>query len=519
MNDSETTNQSQSASNQQTPVSFAFDEQKQPLSLLTLQWLKRSYLLLVALLCLLLALYWVLFYLPTSDLIPAQQAIHTQPSQPTGALPAKRIEQSPWQDAQQAKLRRQAQDILSVILTQQTKLEAMGVTKWANLEYLEAINKAHAGDEHYQQQQFSIAIDTYQQVLTLFTAIEASSDEHFTRYLAAGEQALAQNNASLAKQKLTVALQINPNHQAATQAYDRSLVLDQVNTLINQGKVLVSEQKLIEAKTQFSKAIALDSHSQAAREQLQSTDLAITQRDFSAEMSKGYKQMHQHRYHTAIKHFKQAKQLYATSANGVEQRTMAQQAITQSSNLLTQGRIDTFIAQAKVLEQQEAWQLVIEQYQQALSLDSSLITAKVGQLSAQARLQQQKQLNQIINKPLRLNNERIYQQSLSHYQQALKTLQPGPKLAEQLVQVKYTLTQAKTPVSVKIDSDNYTDVTLYKVGNLGNFSTKTLTLTPGLYTIVGSRDGFQDVRHQFSINANEKNKTILVQCDKRVTNG
>jgi len=42
-----------------------------------------------------------------------------------------------------------------------------------------------------------------------------------------------------------------------------------------------------------------------------------------------------------------------------------------------------------------------------------------------------------------------------------------------------------------------TDVSIYKVGKLGNFTETELTLRPGIYVAVGSRPGYRDVRLEF----------------------
>ena len=80
---------------------------------------------------------------------------------------------------------------------------------------------------------------------------------------------------------------------------------------------------------------------------------------------------------------------------------------------------------ASQFEQQEQWLGAQQQYQKILGLDSSLMAAKLGQISSGAREAQQQQLNRIIEQPLRLSNDKIYQQAQLTYENALKTKQPG----------------------------------------------------------------------------------------------
>jgi len=58
-------------------------------------------------------------------------------------------------------------------------------------------------------------------------------------------------------------------------------------------------------------------------------------------------------------------------------------------------------------------------------------------------------------------------------------------------------------------------VVIYQVGRLGRFSVRTLELRPGTYTVVGSREGFRDVRKVFTLQPGSKVE-ILVRCEERI---
>jgi len=45
-------------------------------------------------------------------------------------------------------------------------------------------------------------------------------------------------------------------------------------------------------------------------------------------------------------------------------------------------------------------------------------------------------------------------------------------------------------------SDNLTEVSVYRVGRLGRFTAQELLLRPGRYTVVGTREGYKDVRQE-----------------------
>ena len=74
---------------------------------------------------------------------------------------------------------------------------------------------------------------------------------------------------------------------------------------------------------------------------------------------------------------------------------------------------------------------------------------------------------------------------------------------------------AATPVRVRLESDNLTRVTVYKVGALGAFEQHELKLRPGKYTVVGSRKGYRDVRRELVVVPGEES-TLVVRCEEKI---
>jgi hypothetical protein len=69
---------------------------------------------------------------------------------------------------------------------------------------------------------------------------------------------------------------------------------------------------------------------------------------------------------------------------------------------------------------------------------------------------------------------------------------------------------------VELVSDSLTEVTVYRVGRLGRFERRTVELRPGTYTVVGSRAGFRDVRHEFVLRKDTKKKIVAVRCTEAI---
>jgi hypothetical protein len=71
---------------------------------------------------------------------------------------------------------------------------------------------------------------------------------------------------------------------------------------------------------------------------------------------------------------------------------------------------------------------------------------------------------------------------------------------------------ASAPIPVRLTSDQITNVTLYRIGTLGAFDARDVELRPGTYTVIGSRDGYRDVRQTFTVRPGRNLPPISVVC-------
>jgi hypothetical protein len=53
-------------------------------------------------------------------------------------------------------------------------------------------------------------------------------------------------------------------------------------------------------------------------------------------------------------------------------------------------------------------------------------------------------------------------------------------------------------------------------GNLGNFTSKELSLRPGTYVAVGVRPGYRDVRQEFRVAPEVDMQPVVVRCEEAI---
>lgn len=171
---------------------------------------------------------------------------------------------------------------------------------------------------------------------------------------------------------------------------------------------------------------------------------------------------------------------------------------------------------AEALEGEERWHDAEREYAAALSLDATLRFAKEGKDRAAARAALNDQLEYHIAHPGRLSEESVLEDARGVLATA-RAIEPATaKLRSQVDRLQGVIKVATTPVRVLLVSDNLTRVVVYKVGRLGTFDSRALDLRPGTYTVVGTREGYRDVRRQLQVVAEGENKPLTVRCKEEI---
>ncbi|BFM08088.1 hypothetical protein [Halioxenophilus aromaticivorans] len=460
---------------------------------------------LAGLLVLLLA---VVFWLPNQVTVPASTANN---SSTASTAVAKKLEESPWTDAQLAKQRRDAQDILARLLDKQQSLESAAVNLWAAEAFASAMATATEGDDLYRQRDFEPAKQRYLAAERAMDELLAQVDQQFAQRLAAGETALAGNDAKAAVEALSAAAAIDPSDAEAAQLLARAEVLGDILTLVKESDQALLLNDITTAEAKLNQARALDDQSDyvaSKQAQLQATQKETS---FASRMSKGYTALQAKQFTDAITAFESALALNP----GAED---AQAALRQARNGASQHTINNAIASARAAVQAEDWTQAVAHYDQALKQDPTLVSAKVDRIKAEARRQLDDNLGKLLADPLRLSDDAVYRAAQKDLADAQSLATPGSRMAKQVDQLRSAMKTAQTPVQVTLTSDNQTKVTLYRIGQLGEFEQQSLNLKPGQYVLVGSRAGFRDVRKEFTVQANQQ-QTIDIQCTEPVANG
>ncbi len=227
--------------------------------------------------------------------------------------------------------------------------------------------------------------------------------------------------------------------------------------------------------------------------------------EFVAAMSRGLAALETDRWQTAREAFETAVSLRPGAPEAAD--GLARAGAGERRSLVNAGT-----RRGLELETSEAWAEAEQAYANVLAVEPEAAAALEGLERADRRAKIDAQLEYHINNPQRLSSPQVFDDAAELLARA-RALDPrGPRLEGQLSRLEAVLVAASTPVPVVLVSDELTEVVIYRFGRLGTFSHRELSLRPGTYTAVGSRDGFRDIRVQFNVRAGAPPQPVTVVC-------
>ena len=226
-------------------------------------------------------------------------------------------------------------------------------------------------------------------------------------------------------------------------------------------------------------------------------------------MSRGYAFLESGNPEQAITMFQQAANL------GVRQE-QALAAITQTETVVANAQINEIRVLISAAESEEKWQMAVDEYDEVLAIDPNLLFAIDGRGYADKRAQLDRLLIDANENPERFAEDAVFQQTLNVYYTGRAVEGPGPRLVGQLDELQVLLENSQVPIDIQLVSDNLTDVTLLRIGNIGSFDQHYVSLKPGRYVAVGRRAGYREVREEFTVGFGLTPGLVLVQCEERI---
>ena len=402
-----------------------------------------------------------------------------------------------------------AQALLLELLSKIEDLEVTGVRFWGGDEWNNALLLQQDGEDAYAAGKFDVALKNYRESMQLLADLEMSIPRRLSEALESGQLALIEGNKKTAMEKFEIALAIDGTNQEAKRGYKRTLRLDQVIEFMKQGNKLQSEANWEGAILAYENALAIDAEWPDALEGVEISRQAFNEKQFQMYLSLGYQLMSDNKFDEAQRAFDKSFEIDPESKD-----------IFQAIEELKLNRrifmIQSLEYQALMAQVNEQWSEAKEFYKDILDLDPNINQAKESLSIVNERIDLSSSLIFFTANADNLNDDKLLKQAKEVLIKANRVEKKGPILLKQIDDLSKALIIAETLVDVTIMSDQFTVVTIYKMGELGSFERKQISLRPGIYKAIGTRPGYRDVSLKFKVINQKSGQEFIVQCKEKI---
>jgi tetratricopeptide (TPR) repeat protein len=327
--------------------------------------------------------------------------------------------------------------------------------------------------------------------------------------LADGERALQDADFATARNRFETALAIDPANGAARQKLQKTATQETVQALIASGERHEKNRRWGFALADFQQALKIDPGAEQAQKNLLRVKKLLRDEAFQNLMSDGMTAFYSKDYPLARQKLKEAQSIKPDSSE-------AREALLQVDEAIQLQHITRLLQDARSAEETENWREALISYAAVLNIDPAIQAAMVGKQRATQKIRTTERINFFLDHPEELHSDEQLARAATLLETVRQSNSTGPRLELKLQQLERLVTAARTPVRLIIASDNQTEVAVYRVGKLGRFGMRELNLRPGTYTIVGSRQGYKDVRREITLSADKKVQRITIECEETI---
>ncbi len=405
--------------------------------------------------------------------------------------------------------RARADEVLGEVLALQERLRTIGVERWGGEDWMEAGRLAEVGDSAYRERDFVAALSSHRQALDRMRLLESRAPEVFTRALLDGNAALLASDQNAAIQQFEIALSIQPNQADAQHGLQRALRLDRVVDFMNQAEAAERDGDWQNALSFYRQALELDEQWRPATEGINRSRAAIARAGYETQMAAGFSAVQREDFARARRAFRAALKIKPDDSAALE-------ALGQIDADVQLQKIVALRLDGRAAEREERWPEAVRSYTEILAIDAGIEAVNRDLRRARQRARLSDDLDRATATSDQFYEDKVAQQADAVLARAQQVSNPGPKLVAQIAKLDQLLQSAATPVAVSFESDNLTDVVIYKVGRLGIFTARTIDLKPGTYVAVGTRDGYRDVRRNFRVVSDGSMPSIVLICEEPI---
>ena len=415
---------------------------------------------------------------------------------------------APFEAADLARAREQSEAKLAEFFELEAQLqEQLNVTAWGADDLDRIKDRASTGDQLFLEGRYQESLDEYAGAVEDMAALADKGRRQFRSAIENGQAALAELDHHGAVEAFEKALTIMPDDAEATAGRDRASSLPEIVELLRQSERAILRGEHADADRYLSEVRALDPATAGLPERAaRIADARATQRRRDT-LSEGFVALERGEHDEAIAAFDRILKANPADPDGLAGLQQAEQA-----RLLAE--IDRLRDAAEKQESEDEWSSALANYDAILDIDPSLRFARDGKTRIAARMALIESMQTFIDDPGLLSDDIEFARARKVLADASASPSGGAILKARLDDLRMVVERGSVPVALVIDSDNETEIMIPKVGSFGPFLRHELKLRPGRYVIIGSRDGYRDVRDEIILQADLE--PVQIRCTEPI---
>lgn len=388
-------------------------------------------------------------------------------------------------------------------------LERRDVEAWGGGEVAQARQHLADGDAAMEQRDYGVARRQFDALAGVLDVLEKRVPGVVTERLASAREAFDAGRSADAQARFASVLRVAPDHVGAQSGLARARVLDDVLRETSAGARAEQAGDATAALAAWRRALQLDPATAAAREGIARLEARAAGDAWSATLAQAQAALARRDYPAAKAAYEQAGRLRPGAPEVAD-------GLAQVRGATETRALAAMIERATAAEREERWSQALAFYREALATEPALSAAQAGIERAEPRAMLDAELQSYLERSERLFSPAGRDVARNILGRAAAVPAPGPRLKSQVERLQQLITQAETPIRIALASDNVTEVQIYRIGKLGLFEQKDLELMPGRYTVVGTRQGYRDVRKELNLLPGSPPPTLVVRCEERI---
>lgn len=388
-------------------------------------------------------------------------------------------------------------------------LDARAAARWATVVFAEARDAGAAAAQRYAVEDYAAATEGWEGAAAQLAGLDKELPRALKTALQGGQAALAEGRTREARDAFGLALAIEPENAVARAGIERAGRLDRTFPIVDAALADERAGRLPAAEQGFRKALAIDAAAPGARDGLARLAARRSGEAYSAAMSRGFADLATGQANAARASFREALALRPSSQE-------ARDALASLDRGQRAAALRLLEARARSAESDERWTEALAAWREAAALEASLESAREGIARSAPRAELQRRIEALNEEPERLWDAAGRAEARTLIASAAATGNPRQRLAAAAGELERLAAAAQSPVRLRLESDGVTQVTIYRVGQYGSFSARDVELLPGRYTVVGTRNGYRDVRREVVLPPGAAATAVVVRCEEPI---